>query len=702
MANDAIKAALAANRDVSKEAPGPCQDCSDVIHISVFFDGTGNNKDEDDVPRKWSNPARMWRAAEMAAPRGEPIYPIYISGVGTPFNGSVNGAKDTTLVWLEDNVEGMGAGGGGDRRMEFGADNVNARLRDVLIANAQRAGGDLKKYADQSRSKSFSEVNDALGKHRLIKMINLSVFGFSRGAALARAFANRVINQCKEGSDGLIYQGHPIRVNFLGIFDTVASFGVPAQNVRYPWDERDLIVSKKVERCVHYVAGHELRFAFPVDLIRKEGKLDSRWEEKTYPGVHSDVGGGYEPGSQKISNNYARIPMRDMMREAVGYGVRMLDYERVKAVNFPLFQERFECQPSTEAAYRSYMSSWGAHSGTIEEQAKRHRKLLYTAYGTMHRLGIDNAGDTQRKADWYKNIGPKGMAWEVNKYRKAAALGKRVRWANPANTYAYWVKPAEWQLQAWDSTAPKGVLDFVQAYVHDSKVDFIANVGDPFSYFKARGITESTRSVWQEAGDWIHDTTQVVTQASRSAYEASKRQATKAANATAQAAQDAADAAERKAKEAAAYAQRKKQEAMSAAQRVAHAAEEKAREAAVLAKRKAQEAVDAAKEAADAAEQKAKELAACAKQKSQQAADAAEDAAEALGQRTKEAVTSVQQSASSAVDATQKRAKQAAAAADASMHEAKRDAERYVEAGISWIKQAAEDVTHKVERLRSN
>ena len=42
----------------------------------------------------------------------------------------------------------------------------------------------------------------------------------------------------------------------------------------------------------------------------------------------------------------------------------------------------------------------------------------------MHRLGIDNAGDTQRKADWYKNIGPKGMAWEVSKYRKAAALGK--------------------------------------------------------------------------------------------------------------------------------------------------------------------------------------------------------------------------------------------------------------------------------------
>jgi hypothetical protein len=691
MANDAIMAALAANRDVAKEAPGARQDCSDVIHISVFFDGTGNNKDDDETPRKWSNPARMWRAAEMAAPRGEPIYPIYISGVGTPFNGAAEGVKEATVAWLEDNVEGMGAGGGGDRRMEFGADKVNARLRDVLIANAQRAGGDLKKYADQSRSRSFSEVNGALGKHRLIKVINLSVFGFSRGAALARAFANRVISQCKESHGGLSYQGHPIRVNFLGIFDTVASFGVPAQNIRYPWDERDLIVSPKVERCVHYVAGHELRFAFPVDLIRKGGKVHPNWEEKTYPGVHSDVGGGYEPDAQKISNNFARLPMRDMMREAITHGVRMMSYEQIAKTRAQIFEERFECKASTEAAYHGYMSVWGAHTGTVEEQAKRHRKLLYTAYGTMHRQGIDNAGDTQRKADWYKYIGPKGMAWEVGKYRKAAALGRQVRWANVANTYAYWVKPEEWQLQAWDATAAKGVLDFVRSYVHDSKVDFIGNVGDPFSYFKSRGITESTRSVWQEAGDWIHDQAQVVTHASKSAYEASKRKVVQAAEATAQATQEAADAAERKANEAAAYAERKRQEAMSAAKRVAHATQDKAREAAAYAKQKAQEAADAAEETASAAGQKAKELAAYAKQKASQSADSATEAANAAGHRAKEAVASAQHAASAA-----------ASVAEASMLEVKSGAERYFEEGISWVKQTAEHVTHKAERLSNN
>ena len=48
MANDQATAANACQRDVGNEEPGPFQDCSYVIHISVFFDGTGNNKKTDE------------------------------------------------------------------------------------------------------------------------------------------------------------------------------------------------------------------------------------------------------------------------------------------------------------------------------------------------------------------------------------------------------------------------------------------------------------------------------------------------------------------------------------------------------------------------------------------------------------------------------------------------------------------------------
>ena len=80
---------------------------------------------------------------------------------------------------------------------------------------------------------SFAEVDKSLKEHRLIKKINISVFGFSRGAALARAFTNQFMWQCQSDCDGLTYgQGkYPIEFKFLGIFDTVASFGLPATNL---------------------------------------------------------------------------------------------------------------------------------------------------------------------------------------------------------------------------------------------------------------------------------------------------------------------------------------------------------------------------------------------------------------------------------------------------------------------------------------
>ena len=59
-----IKRTVETNSDVANTPPTAKQDCSDVVHISVFFDGTGNNKDADEEKKKWSNPARLWRNAQ--------------------------------------------------------------------------------------------------------------------------------------------------------------------------------------------------------------------------------------------------------------------------------------------------------------------------------------------------------------------------------------------------------------------------------------------------------------------------------------------------------------------------------------------------------------------------------------------------------------------------------------------------------------
>jgi hypothetical protein len=583
MANDSVCTASAATKDVSGESASPTQDCSDVIHISVFFDGTGNNKDADEAAQKWSNPARIWRSAQLfAEQKSGNTYPIYISGVGTPFNGKALSALDGTVVKVEDgDIAGMGAGAGGTRRLDFGQQQINDALRSALLARAKTLDKQVDKHATAGKAQSFSEVNKALSAHRLIKQINVSIFGFSRGAALARAFCNQWLWDCKQDHGKLTYEGHPISFVFLGLFDTVASFGLAATNMANSlqfggFKGRDLVVDDRVERCVHYVAGHELRFSFPVDLIRSNGKLAGNWLEKVYPGVHSDVGGGYEPNAQDIDNNYSRIPMRDMMRESLLHGGRLLGYEEIRQKSSQIFKERFECTSATEAAFKAYTKACSP-TGTVEHCMQKHMEQLYSAYGTLKRNGVESVTERQHRQGKSWSMGPQDMAKELASYEKTVAdLQNPVKVAKEAaldsfyvlkkGAYAIWISPKAWQIAAWKSTAGAGVMDFTHTFVHDSKVGFLQNA-EPFSYFSQRGVNESSHSVsgWIEAN---------VARPVDKAVEATVDYATEKAEQAKKAAHDAAVAVENKAKQALDYAAEKAAQAKAAAAQAAQAAGE--------------------------------------------------------------------------------------------------------------------------------
>ena len=517
---DKLAAARSCNRDAAATKPGAIQNCSDVVNISVFFDGTGNNKDVDDKEMKWSNPARLWQAAQLLRQKNFTNHSIYVSGVGTPFNGT---ATDW-MVKLEDSATGGLAGGGGTRRTEYGQSNVNDRLRAALTQNAAKLNISLKPYLEKGKPANLRGIAAALEAHGLITMINLSIFGFSRGAALARAFSNDMLRECVTGKDGVTrYNGVPIRIHFMGLFDTVASFGVPSQNIDTPFNEKNLVVPYAVERCVHYIAAQELRFSFPVDLIRRNGKLKPGWVETVYPGVHSDVGGGYEPICQSIENNYARIPMRNMMREAVKSGVRMVDYDDIDKINEDLFKLWFRIRPETAAAYKQYMSAIGAPA-TVEQAMVAHMKALYSAWGTMTRRKlktpdlIEAAGRTELK----KSIGHPGIAREaellLNQQKGAAYYAKNIAPKPSLDVlqvegmkYRMIVRPEKWRLDAWQATASDPVLNFIKTCVHDSKAGFILSV-EPFSYFRPRGMAESSRNILARGLDWLDDTATAIKQ----------------------------------------------------------------------------------------------------------------------------------------------------------------------------------------------
>ncbi|SDS47845.1 Zn-binding Pro-Ala-Ala-Arg (PAAR) domain-containing protein, incolved in TypeVI secretion [Halopseudomonas sabulinigri] len=141
----------------------------------------------------------------------------------------------------------------------------------------------------------------------VIEKIEFDIFGFSRGAAAARHFANEV---CKV--DGGVMAEHfnnslpfltqefawpsAASINFIGLFDTVAAIGDPVRGDLSVGDDRNPGVNLKLapdcaKKVVHLTAADEHRHNFSLNKVNP-GEYRYH-EELILPGVHSNLGGGY-------------------------------------------------------------------------------------------------------------------------------------------------------------------------------------------------------------------------------------------------------------------------------------------------------------------------------------------------------------------------------------------------------------------------
>jgi uncharacterized protein (DUF2235 family) len=106
----------------------------------------------------------------------------------------------------------------------------------------------------------------------------VDVVGFSRGAALALQFVNALDDKF----------AFPVR--FLGLFDTVAAFGVPFNRVNLGWD---LTLPPNVDSCVHAMALDESRPSFQLTRLTGDDPVSAdRVREVWFRGAHCDIGGG--------------------------------------------------------------------------------------------------------------------------------------------------------------------------------------------------------------------------------------------------------------------------------------------------------------------------------------------------------------------------------------------------------------------------
>lgn len=134
----------------------------------------------------------------------------------------------------------------------------------------------------------------------------IDIIGFSRGAALALHFANQIQEE-KPGAE----------VRFLGLWDTVACFGLPRNDLNIAWD---LTLADNVKKCYHAMALDERRRNFCLTRVvpRKCGAIGDRLREVWFRGVHSDIGGGQCPGLSNIALSW-------MLRRAKEAGLPIVE-----------------------------------------------------------------------------------------------------------------------------------------------------------------------------------------------------------------------------------------------------------------------------------------------------------------------------------------------------------------------------------------
>ena len=365
-------------------------------------------------------------------------------------------------------------------------------------------GAAFAKYGDARLDKAMQWLDETVVKHPVDKIegIQVSIFGFSRGATLARAFARRIQARCVvdplNASQHLWPSiGKPFAIQFLGLFDTVASVGIPASAgvgslflakkwtdlepslesrrsslfsglaaqafgdrpgadpTPGPWDghmgwAKNLRVPPVVQRTVHLMAMNEIRNSFPLDTIWDGARMPANAEEIVYPGAHSNIGGGYRPGEggKSLTGQFmlSKIPLRKMYDEAVLAGVPLLPLESAN------LKSDFEFDSELQERFNQTLAKAGVNAGRLGDALLAHGQLyLRWRFRKIHlRLRAQDAEGIQAQEARYRQEAEQMKAREAE-LENDPARKKAERDMNN--------KHAEWQ----------SAVQFAPDYSHDQE-----------------------------------------------------------------------------------------------------------------------------------------------------------------------------------------------------------------------------------------
>ncbi|MFK3796689.1 PAAR domain-containing protein [Pseudomonas sp. NPDC088444] len=301
---------MPANLELEEEEEEVEQEQLITLRLGVFFDGTGNNQAN-------SESVAGCMARDVGLENEADAIQQFCAEHGYGLDG---GAPDSSYGNDTSNIARLYDLYRDHSDISIEPDAEEAALKVYLEGIGTISGGadDLwgqgtgtGKYGvvarvEQSTSLILESVRLFVRNNPAVKIskIDVDVFGFSRGAAAARHFANDL----RKGANSLLAKVLPagasmfgagfrwriqydIHLNFIGLFDTVPGIVAPLQLDFSPGNARNAgldlgLPTGCARKIVQLVARDEHRLNFA--LIRTGNDI-------VLPGAHSDIGGGYRP-----------------------------------------------------------------------------------------------------------------------------------------------------------------------------------------------------------------------------------------------------------------------------------------------------------------------------------------------------------------------------------------------------------------------
>jgi hypothetical protein len=283
--------------------PPEKQEQTTDLTIGIFFDGTNNNKNNTNAKEYYDKRAR-----------GEKLTPKEtISAEAYRKNGKNDESSSYYNAWsnvarlhdaypekLAVYVDGIGT------ETEKADSVLGAGLGTGFVLNGTGILGKV----EEGCKKLAVAIAKVSSKDKMVPILYLDVFGFSRGAAAARVFMDEISKKAyplsvnfknKAGYLGYYLAQNSIKVQlikvrFLGLFDTVSSYSSEISvNPNFDNDTTEIELNNlsKAKTIMHFTAADEHRANFSLTRTNT-GK------EREFPGVHSDIGGSYNDGIEVV------------------------------------------------------------------------------------------------------------------------------------------------------------------------------------------------------------------------------------------------------------------------------------------------------------------------------------------------------------------------------------------------------------------